>query len=59
VSGRTCTCDSGLESYVLNDARGLYVGRCCEKCEPKLRAKYRPDIFEDSNYWTDEPIDEE
>jgi len=56
---RTCHCGSGLESYELLDARGIYCGRVCETCESGVRSRYRPDIFEDSGYWADEPIDEE
>lgn len=43
----------------LYDARGIYCCTVCDECEESQRAKYRPDIFTDSNYWHDEPIEEE
>lgn len=56
---RLCGCGSGRESYELLDARGIYCGRVCEQCEEQKKAKYRPEIFEEMNYWTDEPVEEE
>lgn len=47
----------GDGSYWLNDARGIPCGRVCERCEPEVKADFRPEIFTDSDYWTDEPID--
>jgi len=57
--GRPCPCGSALESEELLDARGIYCGRVCERCEARKRAEFRPDIFEDPHYWTDEPVEEE
>ena len=54
---RECFCGSGLEQYRLNDARGIIVSYACKDCEAEVRACYRPEIFTDPNYWTDEPID--
>lgn len=56
---RPCKCGSKRESYELLDARGIYVSRVCEKCEDEVRSKYRLEIFENMNYWADEPIEEE
>jgi hypothetical protein len=56
---RLCSCGSGLERYALRDARNIFCAYVCEKCEADKRAKYRPDVFTDSNYWADEPIDED
>ena len=56
---RPCRCGSKLERYELYDARGIFVSYVCESCEPAVRAKFRPDIFTDSAYWHDEPIDPE
>lgn len=56
---RPCICGSGKSSWELYDARGIYVSRICEDCEEKVRSKFRPDIFTDSEYWHDEPIEEE
>lgn len=53
-----CDCGSGKEGFALYDARGIYCCRVCDDCEQRKRAKYRPEIFEDPNYWTDEPVDE-
>jgi hypothetical protein len=54
-----CSCGSGERHRDLYDARGIYVARVCRKCEGRVRSKYRPEIFEDPNYWTDEPVDED
>lgn len=54
-----CKCGSGRERYRLDDARGIFVAYVCEDCEEKVKSRYRKDIFEDSNYWTDEPIEED
>lgn len=57
-SERDCNCGSGLKrSGELSDARGIFCGYYCEKCEAKLKAKYRPEIFTNSNYWADEQIE--
>ena len=47
------------DRYPLRDARGIFCGYVCHACEASVRAKYRPDIFTDAEYWHDEPIDEE
>lgn len=47
------------ERRELVDARGLFCCYVCDVCEQTKRARYRPDIFTDSNYWTDEPIEPE
>jgi hypothetical protein len=33
--------------------------RVCALCVAGVKAKYRRDIFEDANYWADEPIEED
>lgn len=53
-----CQCGSELPSRELSDARGIYCCRVCDRCEAKEKARFRPDIFTDSNYGTDEPIEE-
>lgn len=57
--GETCHCDSGEERYPLFDARGIFVSYVCERCEEEKKSHYRLDIFEDSNYWADEPVENE
>ena len=54
-----CICGSGLESQQLFDARGIYVSWVCRKCEQKVRSKFRPEIFTNSHYEVDEPIEDE
>lgn len=54
-----CNCGSGLTSHILNDARGIYCGRVCPVCEAKIKASFRPEIFSDPNYYTDEPVEED
>ena len=54
-----CWCGSGLYSHGLYDARGIYVQDVCERCEQKVKERYRPEIFTDPKYSHDEPIDED
>lgn len=56
---KPCNCGSGLMRHELTDARGIFCAYVCAKCEARRRAQFRPDIFSDSNYWTDEPIEED
>ena len=56
---RLCHCGSGLTSTELYDARGIYVSRVCEECEEKVKAQFRPEIFTNSLYECDEPIEED
>ena len=44
-------------SWWHHDARGIPTGRVCEKCVKSHEAKFRPEIFTDSNYEADEDID--
>lgn len=60
IRDTTCICGSGrVDTFNLFDARGIYISKVCTECVEQVKRKYRPDIFTDSNYWTDEPIDEE
>lgn len=52
-----CRCGSGLEPFRVYDARMIYCGLACDACEEEFRAKFRPEIFTDSDYDCDEPID--
>jgi hypothetical protein len=56
---KTCNCGSGLPSRELYDARGIYAGRVCNRCEQEKRSHFRPEIFTDPNYVCDEPVEEE
>ena len=57
--GASCRCWSGLPSFELLDARGIYCGRVCDQCERVKRMEFRPEIFSDSDYHTDEPVGDE
>lgn len=54
-----CSCGSTLESWWEHDARGIPLCRVCDECRDFKLQKYRPDVLTDSNYWHDEPIEEE
>lgn len=54
-----CACGSGYTRYELLDARGISCGYVCSECEEKIKAKYRPEIFTDSMYEANEPIEPE
>jgi hypothetical protein len=54
-----CMCGSDLERYELLDARGISCGYVCEECEDDKISRYRPDVFIDPHYWTEEPIYED
>jgi hypothetical protein len=52
-----CMCGSGLHKYALYDARGIFCTYVCDKCEDSKAARYRPEIFTDSNYYCEEQIE--
>lgn len=54
---KPCPCGSGKMSSWLSDARGIPVARVCDDCYEKVKAKYRPDIFTNSEYRADEQIE--
>ena len=54
-----CPCGSGLTWWRLFDASGIYCGRVCDRCEAEKRSRYRPEIFTDPNYETNEPKEPE
>ena len=57
---RPCpNCDSGKPRFELHDARGISCGYVCEDCIEEKKSHYRPEIFEDSFYHTDENIDDD
>lgn len=56
---KECSCGSGEERYPLYDARGIFCTYVCTKCESEKKESYRSDIFKDSNYEADEPIEED
>lgn len=57
---RLCACGSGKAREELEDARGIFVAYVCEACVAKVKAKYRPEIFENPQYDTyGEAVDED
>lgn len=51
-----CHCGSGKTRRGLVDARGIFVAYVCDACEETKRARYRPEIFTDPDYWHDEEL---
>lgn len=50
-------------TWTQRDARGIPLGGlmcddCCDWVMEDNRRRYRADVFEDSNYWADERIEE-
>lgn len=56
---RLCPCGSGKARDELVDARGIFCCYVCEDCEDEKRKRYRPEIFEDSNYGCDEQVEDD
>jgi hypothetical protein len=56
---KQCRCGSGQIRYAEYDARGIFLDYVCDQCREAKLKKYRPDVLTDSNYWHDEPIDED
>ena len=54
-----CRCGSGEERHALYDARGIFATYVCDKCEESKKKEFRQDVFDDPDYWHDEPIDED
>jgi hypothetical protein len=47
------------ECWELYDARGISCGYVCERCIDWKKSQYRDEIFRDSQYYCDEPIEDE
>lgn len=56
---KLCPCGSDKEREELVDARGIFCAFVCEDCEAEKRKRYRPEIFENSNYACDEYIEDD
>jgi hypothetical protein len=52
-----CTCGSGEFPEAIYDARGIFVAYVCDKCRKSRLSGFRPEIFTNSQYECDEPID--
>jgi hypothetical protein len=46
------------ESYWVKDARGIELAKVCDKCKKEVLARFRPDVLDNPNYWSDEDIEE-
>lgn len=57
-SSRPCRCGSGQLHEPMHDARGIFLDYCCQACEGKVRAKYRPEVLDDPLYECTEDIEE-
>ena len=47
------------DAWLEYDARGIPLRYVCQKCRAAKLATYRPDVLSNSNYWSDEPIEED
>ena len=54
-----CRCGSGLDAEWRYDARGIELEKCCDKCWPEEKKKWRLDVLEDPNYEAYEEIEPE
>lgn len=57
--GDPCNCGSGEPKFALYDARGIFCTYVCDSCESEKRKQFRADIFNDPNYETCEPVEED
>jgi len=55
--GKPCPCGSGLMSRWVNDARGIPLARCCDRCRQRRLAEFRPEVLTDPGYETTEDVD--
>jgi hypothetical protein len=56
---KPCSCGSGEPREEVCDAKGIFVAYVCDHCRKRRLGGYRPEIFEDPTYWTDEPVEAE
>ena len=52
-----CKCGSKLEDSWRYDARGIELEKCCDRCWPTEKKKWRKDVLEDPNYEAVEDIE--
>jgi len=45
------------DTWPVHDARGIYIGRVCKRCERAILSTYRPEVLSDPNYEADEDIE--
>ena len=51
-----CPCGSGKDRHPMHDARGIFCCYHCHDCYEEKKGKYRPEIFTDANYFTEEEV---
>ncbi len=51
--------DHVLPKSAQYDARGIFLTYTCDACHEYRMNRYRPDVLNDPNYWSDEDIYEE
>jgi len=56
---KTCPCGSKKPCEALYDARGIFCAFVCDDCEEETRKRYRSEIFTNSNYVCNEPVEPE
>jgi len=56
---RECPCGSGRSRRDLLDARGIFCTFVCDLCEKEKRSRFNVEIFDDPQYETCEPVEEE
>ena len=54
---KPCACGSGELREEVTDARGIFVAYVCDKCRKDKLSGFRSEIFDNPNYFTDEPIE--
>lgn len=52
-----CNCGSKQYPEALRDARGIFIANVCKYCRSKVMNLYRPEIFINPDYESDEDID--
>jgi hypothetical protein len=50
---KPCPCGSEKPRFELRDALGIFCTFICDDCEDEKRARFRPEIFSDPNWWQD------
>jgi len=56
---KECSCGSGHYPNANYDARGIFLCYTCDDCHYEMMSGYRPDVLTDTDYWHDEPIEDE
>ena len=56
---RPCACGSGELREEVCDARGIFVAYVCDVCRKDKLSGFRPEIFNNPNYFADGPIEPE